>query len=59
MWAWMTVLVFIASMVLAGRMAHARHRSIRAWVWVAAIAGPLGPLVLYLLGDCPDETSYA
>lgn len=55
MWAWMTVLVFIASMVLAGRMAHARHRSIKAWVWVAAIAGPFGPLVLYLLGDDPDE----
>jgi hypothetical protein len=51
----MTVLVFIASMVLAGRMAHARHRSIKAWVWVAAIAGPFGPLVLYLLGDDPDE----
>jgi hypothetical protein len=59
MWVWMTVLVFIGSMVLAGRMAHARHRSIRAWVWVAAIVGPIGPLVLYLLGNYPDEASYA
>jgi hypothetical protein len=58
MWAWMTIVAFIASMLLAGRMAHARHRSIKAWVWVAAIVGPFGPLVLYMLGNCPDEVSY-
>jgi hypothetical protein len=59
MWVWMTVLVFIGSLVLAGRMAQARRRSIKAWVWVAAIVGPIGPLVLYLLGNYPDEASYA
>lgn len=59
MWAWMMVLFFITSMVLAGRIAHARHRSIRAWVWVAAMVGPLGPLVLYMLGNYSEEASYA
>jgi len=59
MWAWMTVLVFIGSMALAGRMAHARRRSIKAWVWAAAIVGPFGPLVLYWLGHYADEASYA
>jgi hypothetical protein len=55
----MTVLVFIGSMVFAGRMAHARRRSIKAWVWAAAIVGPFGPLVLYWLGHYADEASYA
>jgi len=59
MWSWMAILVFIASMPVAGRMAHARHRSIKAWVWAASIVGPIGPLVLYLLGKNPDGTSHA
>jgi hypothetical protein len=56
MGVWITVLVFIGSMVLAGRMAHARRRSIKAWVWVAAIVGPIGPL---FAGNFPDEASNA
>jgi hypothetical protein len=45
------VLAFVASMLLAGRMAHDRHRSIKAWVWIASIVGPLAPLALCILGD--------
>jgi hypothetical protein len=55
MLVWITVLVFMGSMVLAGRMAHARRRSIKAWVWVAAIVGPIGPLALYLLAISPTR----
>jgi len=59
MLAWITVLVSIASMLLAGRMAGTRHRSIKAWVWAAAIVGPIGPMALYLLGSYPDKASCA
>jgi hypothetical protein len=46
-------LVTVALMALSEMMARARGRSVRAWVWVAAITGPLplAPLALYALGD--------
>jgi len=50
MWACF-VLAFVASMLLAGRMARDRQRSIKAWVWIAFIVGPLGPLALLVLGN--------
>jgi hypothetical protein len=56
MWAYVA-LTFVASMLLAGRMAGARRRSIKAWVWVAAVVGPLGPLTLYLLGNNDGDPS--
>jgi hypothetical protein len=60
MWTWaLFVFAFIASMLVAGRMAHERHRSARAWVWIAAILGPFGPLALYVLGDRPNGASHA
>ena len=45
------VIIAGASMLIAARMAQARHRSLKAWVWIAAIVGPFGPLALYLLGE--------
>ena len=51
-WA-LIVLVTIVSMVIAERMARARGRSARTWVWIAAIVGPLSPLALYALGARP------
>lgn len=51
-WA-LIVLVTIISMVMAERMARIRGRSARAWVWIAAIVGPLSPLALYALGTRP------
>ena len=48
-WA-LIVLVTIVSMAIAERMARARGRSAKLWVWVAATVGPLSPLALYALG---------
>jgi hypothetical protein len=57
MWAAAFVLTFVAVMLLAGRMAHARKRSVKAWVWIAAFVGPLGPLALYILGNRSNQPS--
>jgi hypothetical protein len=58
MWV-LFVFAFVASMLLAGRMARDGHRSTKAWVWIAAFVGPLGPLALYVLGNRPSGTSHA
>jgi len=66
-WTWIILFVLptIALMVISedhsrpkdgvASLAYARDRgrSVRAWVWIAAITGPLplGPLALYLLGE--------
>ena len=52
MWLALFVLPTIALMVLAEDMARTRGRSVKAWVWLTALTGPLplGPVVLYLLG---------
>lgn len=52
-------LLSVATMLIAGLMARARNRSIRAWVWTTAIVGPFGPLALYILGNHSDEASQA
>jgi hypothetical protein len=57
-----SAIVFLASvalMVLAGQMAGTRHRSVRAWLWITAFVGPLGPLALFLLGNRRNGTSPA
>ena len=42
-----TLVAFIASMYLAGRIAVRRGRSFKTWAGIAAIIGPLAlPLVL-------------
>jgi hypothetical protein len=55
LWVWLVLFVLptIALMVVSEDMARERRRSARAWVWIAAITGPLpvGPLALYLLGN--------
>ena len=54
LWVWLALFVLptIALMMISEDMARERKRSARAWVWIAAITGPLpfGPLALYLLG---------
>jgi len=54
-WTWIILFVLptIALMVISEDMARDRGRSVRAWVWIAAITAPLplGPLALYLLGE--------
>jgi hypothetical protein len=44
-----SVIVFIASMLMAGRIAQNRGRSTRAWVWLAAVFGPLAALAAWKL----------
>jgi hypothetical protein len=43
----------IAFMVLSEEMARVRSRSVKSWVWIAALTGPLplAPLALYVLGN--------
>lgn len=55
MWAW--IVLFIALMLLADQMARTRHRSTKAWVWITAVVGPLGPLALLMLGNRKNEAS--
>jgi len=54
-WTWIILFVLptLAMMMISEDMARDRGRSVRAWVWIAAITGPLplGPLALYLLGE--------
>ena len=41
------LVVFIVSIVLAGRIAERRGRRFKNWAWIAAFIGPLAlPLVL-------------
>jgi hypothetical protein len=44
-----TIIVFVVSMLMAGRIAGGRGRSTRAWVWLAAVFGPLATLVAWAL----------
>jgi hypothetical protein len=53
--AWIIFLASVALMVLAGEMARTRRRSVRAWLWITAVLGPLGPLALYILGDSSER----
>jgi len=44
-----TMIIFVASIYLAGRIAERRGRSFTVWAWIAALIGPLAlPLVLLL-----------
>ena len=43
-----TVIGFL-SMLMAGRIAVSRGRSMRAWIWFAAVFGPLATLAAWIL----------
>jgi hypothetical protein len=49
MW-WFIVIVSLASVPLSWEMARQRGRSPRVWFWIAALAGPVAPALLLLLG---------
>ena len=42
----------LALMAISERMARVRGRSVKTWVWITALTGPLpiGPIALYALG---------
>ncbi|QAU46130.1 hypothetical protein XH91_12650 [Bradyrhizobium guangzhouense] len=48
---WLFVVISVGSIPLAGAMARERNRSSRRWFWIAALVGPLAPLLLLILGD--------
>jgi hypothetical protein len=50
MW-WFILFVSLASIPLSAEMAEKRQRSPRAWSWIAALVGPLAPLLLILFGQ--------
>ena len=53
------VFATVASMFLAGKMASSRHRSAKAWVWIAFFFGPIAPLMLCVLGSRASRTAHA
>jgi MFS family permease len=54
-----TVIGLIVSMLMAGRIAEARGRSMRAWMWFAAVFGLLATLAAWVLPAkrAPSHTS--
>jgi MFS family permease len=48
-----TVIVFIVSMLMAGRIAESRGRATKAWIWLAAVFGPLAALTAWALPAKP------
>jgi hypothetical protein len=49
--SWFIVIVSLLSIPLSAEMAQEHERSPRAWAWIAAMVGPLAPLLLLLLGQ--------
>jgi hypothetical protein len=49
-----TLIAFVASVYLAGRIAERRGRSFRNWAWIAAVIGPLA-FAVYLFPDLRRE----
>jgi hypothetical protein len=41
--------IWLILMLMAGRIAASRGRSMRAWIWFAAFFGPLATLVAWAL----------
>ena len=44
-----TLIVFIASIYPAGRVAEMRGRSFKVWAWVAVLIGPFALPLIFLL----------
>ena len=54
------LVVFVASIYPAGRIAERRGRSFKVWAWVAAFIGPLAfPLIFLLPNLHPENVSHA
>jgi MFS family permease len=50
-----TLVAFVASMFLAGRLAERRGRSFKAWAWIAAFIGPLALPLVFLFPNLRGE----
>ena len=44
-----TLVIFIASIYPAGRIADRRGRSFKVWAWIAVLIGPLALPLVFLL----------
>ena len=44
-----TLVIFIASIYPAGRIAERRGRSFKVWAWIAVLIGPLALPLVFLL----------
>ena len=50
-----TLVVFVASIYPAGRIAERRGRSFKAWAWIAVFIGPLALPLLFSLPNLHGE----
>ena len=50
-----TLVVFVASIYPAGRMAEHRGRRFKAWAWIAVLIGPFALPLLFLLPNLRSE----
>ena len=50
-----TLVVFIASIYPAGRIAERRGRSFKVWAWIAVFIGPLALPLVFLLPNLHGE----
>ena len=51
-----TLLVFVASIYPAGRMAERRGRSFKVWAWIAVLVGPFALPIVFLLPNLRAES---
>ncbi|MEA2908324.1 MAG: hypothetical protein QOJ15_405 [Bradyrhizobium sp.] len=52
-----TLVAFVASMYLAGRIAQRRGRSVKIWAWIAAFIGPLALPLVFLSPNLHGKNS--
>ena len=52
------LLLFVASIFLAGRIAERRGRSFRIWAWIGAFIGPLALPLVFLFPDLHDRNGH-
>ena len=52
-----TMIIFVASIYLAGRIAERRGRSFTVWAWIAALIGPLALPLVFLLPNLRSENA--
>jgi MFS family permease len=50
-----TLVLFIGSMYLAGRIAERRGRRFGIWAWIAALIGPLALPLVFLFPNLHGE----
>jgi hypothetical protein len=51
-----TLVVFVASIYPAGRIAEHRGRSFKVWAWIAVFIGPLAFPLVFLLPNLRRES---